>query len=222
MVTGAHYHMLTDLSPPHLLTLMQWLSPGFPVGAFSYSHGLETLSAQGKLSTGDDLALWLDAVLRFGAGRNDAILLAEGWRGNSVNADSFARALAPSQERLLEATAQGEAFCETANAVWLLDLPPLTLPVAVGAAAHTAGLPLLATIQAYLHSFMAALTSAAQRVMPLGQVAAQRVLAGMAAGCLELAELASQQTLDDIGAAMFMTDIASMQHETQYSRMFRS
>jgi len=214
--------MPTDLTPTHLLTLMQWLSPGFPIGAFSYSHGLETFVVQGRIKDADDLAYWLDTVLRQGAGRNDCILLAEGWRGNAGAADAMARALAPSAERLHETADQGAAFCDTANAVWSLDLPELTLPVAVGAAARAMGLPLAATAQAYLHAFAAALTSAAQRAMPLGQVAAQRVLAATSGTCLAIAKDATNCTLDDLGSASFASDIASMQHENLYSRMFRS
>nr|WP_072858465.1 urease accessory UreF family protein [Loktanella atrilutea] len=206
-----------------LLTLMQWLSPGFPLGTFGYSHGLEQAVADGAVTTADDLQDWLTTVLTDGAGRNDAILLAEGYRGDRpAEVDALARALAASRERLLETTAQGEAFCTTVNAVWNLDLPPLSLPVAVGAAARARGMALEQVLQAYLHAFAAGLVSAAQRAMPLGQVQAQRVLAAVAPLCATLAAAALTQTLDDIGSSAFMAEIASMRHETLQPRIFRS
>ena len=206
-----------------LLTLMQWLSPGFPLGTFSYSHGLEQAVAEGGVTTADDLRDWLTTVLERGTGRNDAILLAEAHRTDDPRAiDTLARALAPSRERLLETTAQGEAFCTTVNAVWGTDLPPMCLPVAVGAAARHQGIALEPALQAYLHAFAAGLVSAGQRCMALGQTEAQRIVAGIAPLCLSLAQDTLALTLDDIGGSAFMADIAAMRHETLQPRIFRS
>ncbi|MCF7698425.1 urease accessory protein UreF [Loktanella sp. M215] len=206
-----------------LLTLMQWLSPGFPLGTFGYSHGLEQAVADGGITSADDLRDWLRAVLTDGTGRNDAILLAEGYRSDDpTQIDTLARALAPSRERLLETTAQGESFCSTVNAVWGTDLPPLSLPVAVGAAARGQDIPLEPALQAYLHAFAAGLVSAAQRAMPLGQTQAQRVLAEITPLCQSMAATALTQTLDDLGSSAFMAEIAAMRHETLQPRIFRS
>ncbi|MBU2360434.1 MAG: urease accessory protein UreF [Alphaproteobacteria bacterium] len=206
-----------------LLTLMQWLSPGFPLGTFGYSHGLEQAVADGGITSADDLRDWLRAVLTDGTGRNDAILLAEGYRSDDpTQVDTLARALAASRERLLETTAQGEAFCSTVNAVWGTDLPPLCLPVAVGAAARGQDIPLEPALQAYLHAFAAGLVSAAQRAMPLGQTQAQRVLAEVTPLCQSMAATAVTQTLDDLGSSAFMAEIAAMRHETLQPRIFRS
>ena len=219
MATDAPCPMHTD----GLLTLMQWLSPGFPLGTFGYSHGLEQAVADGNIITGNDLRDWLTTVLSDGTGRNDAILLAEGHRSDTpAEVDMLAQALASSRERLLETTAQGEAFCITVNAVWGSDLPPLSLPVAVGAAARGQDIPLEATLQAYLHAFAAGLVSAAQRAMPLGQTQAQRVVAEIAPLCRSMAATAMTQTLDDLGSSAFMAEIASMRHETLQPRIFRS
>ena len=134
----------------------------------------------------------------------------------------LARALAASRERLLETTAQGEAFCSTVNAVWGTDLPPLSLPVAVGAAVRGQDIPLEPALQAYLHAFAAGLVSAAQRAMPLGQTQAQRVLAEVTPLCQSMAATALTQTLDDLGSSAFMAEIAAMRHETLQPRIFRS
>ena len=219
MATAAPCPMPTD----GLLTLMQWLSPGFPLGTFSYSHGLENVVAEGRVADADDLRDWLATVLTHGAGRTDAILLAESWRADDpLPIDALSRALASSRERLLETTAQGEAFCATVTAVWGMDLPSLTLPVAVGRAARLQGIALEPVLQAYLHAFAAGLVSAGQRCMALGQTEAQRIVAEAAPVCMTLAQDALTLTLDDIGTNAFMAEIAAMRHETLQPRIFRS
>ncbi len=212
-----------DLPSAAILTLMQWLSPGFPLGSFSYSHGLEQAVADGRIRTAADLQAWLTTILADGSGRNDAILMTEAYRCDDPTAvDALARALVTGQERLLETTAQGAAFCDTVNAVWEMTLPPLVLPVAVGAAARQQDLPLDLTLQTYLHAFAASLVSAAQRCMPLGQTAAQTVLARMAPLCQSLSRTAAASSVDDLGGCAFLADIAAMRHETLQPRIFRS
>lgn len=206
-----------------LLTLTQWLSPAYPVGAFAWSHGLERAIARGDVAGRDDLADWLLAVLTQGAGRTDAILLAEAYRAEDVTpVADLAAALAPSRERRMETVQQGGAFTATTRAVWGLDLPDMAFPVAVGRAAALADLPLLPVLQVWLQAFLSNLVQAAQRLMPLGQTEGQRILAGLSPAILSVAEAAQAATLDDIGSATFAVDTASMQHETQSVRIFRS
>ncbi len=224
---GAPIHMPTERAPlPALLTLAQWFSPAFPVGAFSYSHGLEWAVEQGDVTDSQEFCSWLSAILLEGAGRNDAILLVAAYRAQGHEAlaeiDALARALAPSRERLTETAQQGGAFASTACAIWPVSLQSLTYPVAVGAAARAMNLPLADTVILYLHGFASNLTSAATRLIPLGQTAGQAALAAVAPLCLEIAAQAQTRTIDDLGASTFMADIASMKHETQYSRLFQS
>ena len=84
------------------------------------------------------------------------------------------------------------------------------------------GLPLAQTVQLYLHALASNLTAAATRLVPLGQTEAQAVLAGKTPALAELGQMALSLTLDDLGSSAFLADIASMRHETRYSRMFRS
>ena len=208
-----------------LLTLCQWLSPAYPVGAFAWSHGLEQTVRDGAVRDAATLADWLDLMLTFGAGRTDAILLiaacdAEG----EALADlaDLAAALAPSRERLAETMGQGAAFAAVTRAVWGHDLPDMAYPVAVGRAAGIAGLPPVTVAQLYLQAVVTNLVQAAQRLMPLGQTAAQGVLAGLAPVCARVAEEAAEAGLDGIGGAGFAMDIAAMRHERMEPRMFRS
>ena len=208
-----------------LLTLAQWLSPAYPVGAFAYSHGLESAVAEGAVRDADGFGRWLDDVLLFGGGRNDAILLVAAYAAAPdalAGIDALARALAPSAERAMETELQGAAFAATTSAIWGGADAPLAYPVAVGAAAAAQGLPLEKTLQFYLHGFASNLTAAATRLVPLGQTEAQAVLAARGPALADLSALALSLTPDDLGSSAFMADIASMRHETQYSRMFRS
>ncbi len=206
-----------------LLTLTQWLSPAYPVGAFAWSHGLEAAVARGDVRDADDLQAWLLAVLEQGAGRTDAILLCEAYRAEDVTpVAELAAALAPSRERRMETLQQGAAFAATTRAVWGFDLPDMAYPVAVGRAAALAEMPLLPVTQVWLQAFLGNLVQAAQRLMPLGQTVGQRILADITPAIIAIAETAQTATLDDIGSATFAVDTASMQHETQNSRIFRS
>ncbi len=224
MATGAPIPMATDAAA--LLTLAQWLSPAFPVGAFSYSHGLEWAVETGDVADAATFQSWLRAILAEGAGRNDAILLAAAFGATGPTRiheiDMLARALAPSRERLRETVQQGAAFARTASHIWPLSLPALTYPVAVGVGARALDLPLRDTLLMYLHGLAGNLTSAAIRLIPLGQTEGQAALADLCATCADIATLAPDQTLDDLGACTFLADIASMKHETQYSRLFQS
>lgn len=136
--------------------------------------------------------------------------------------DALARALAPARERLNETEMQGAAFVRTAGHIWLLDLNDLTYPVAIGTAARTMNLPLAETLLLYLHGFAGNLTSAAIRLIPLGQTDGHTVLAAVASICSDIAAKAQSQSIDDLGACSFMADIASMKHETQYTRLFQT
>lgn len=208
-----------------LLTLAQWLSPAYPLGSFSYSHGLEWAVEAKNVTDGASFQAWMNGILTHGAGRNDAILLGNAYRSDRdglAELDELARAFAPSAERLLETTQQGSAFCRTTSAIWRGELPDLTFPVALGYAAAQEDIPLLETAAMYLHAFASTLTSAAIRLIPLGQTDGQTVLAALLPLCETIARENVTLRTDDLGGATFLADIASMKHETQYTRLFRS
>ena len=128
----------------------------------------------------------------------------------------------PSKERVLETTAQGAAFAKTTRAVWPADLPDMAYPVAVGAAARMHDLPLEETTALYLHAFIANLVSAAVRFMPLGQTDGQSVLSAMTQIIDQTTQDALRASLDDLGGCAVRADMASMQHETLSTRIFRT
>ena len=218
--------IMTDLE--NLLRLQTWLSPAFPIGAFSYSHGLEGAVDAGHLVEPSDLKPWLSDLLCMGAGWNDAVLSSEAWRlskdGHTLdNLAALATAMSFSAGRHLETTAQGNAF-QVASREWCrLDLPENTpLPVVIGAVSGRLDIPLEETLTAYLHAYVSNQIQAALRLMKLGQQAGVRILAGMEECIIVVARHAAVSCLDDLGSCTVLADIAAMQQETVRSRIFRS
>lgn len=212
-----------------LLRLLTWLSPAFPTGAFGFSHGLETAIREGAVSDVRSLTGWLAGLIEHGSAWTDAVLVKAAW--TAVTAEDhaaldevaeLAEALAPSLERRKETMAQGEAFL-AAVAAW--SPPPILrapYPVALGAAAGGAGLPLAPALTAWLHAFASNLVSVAVRAVPLGQSDALQVLAALEAVIVRTAARAAESTLDDLGSASIVSDIASMRHEALDGRLFGS
>lgn len=209
-----------------ILTLTQWLSPAYPVGAFAYSHGLEAAADQDWVTDAPSLEAWLEDVIWHGAGRSDALLLAAAWQAESAQEiaqiDATARAFAASKERLLETAQQGASFALVTSDIWGGELSGLTYPVALGVAASCHGLPLALTQTMYLQAFLSNLVAAGQRLLPVGQTAGQAMLRRLSCTLPDLAQQTAHGDLDQLGATAFLSDIASMKHETQYSRIFRS
>jgi urease accessory protein len=220
------------------LPLLVWLSPGFPIGAFAYSHGLEWAVEAGDIVDARSLEAWLVDLLEFGALRSDGILFSAAFRHATaadwpalIEANALAVALAASAERRLETTAQGAAFVAATRAAWdceplrRLDQMPdrrIAYPTAVAAAASGHRLPLGASLEAFVLAQAANLVSAALRLGVIGQTDAQKIVAALLPPIRALARAAHGAGLADLGGAAFRSDIAAMRHETQYSRLFRS
>ena len=213
------------MASPTLPRLLTWLSPAFPTGAFAYSHGLEWAVETGDIRDEASLQAWLADVIAHGSGRNDAILLRHAVRDRTALAQlaELGLATAPSQERRMETLNQGRAFM-LAAAPWGVPPAPedIPYPVAVGAVAGWHGVAEDDAAAAYLQAFCANLISAAVRLVPLGQTAGLRVLAALEPVILDTAAGTAKATLDDLGGCAFRSDLASMRHETQYTRLFRS
>jgi urease accessory protein len=220
-----------------LYRLMTWLSPAFPVGAFSYSSGIEWAVEAGDIVDGATLQDWLASMLE-GPGFCDGVFLAHAHRTAAACGDvmlrelaELAAAFAPSRERHLETTAQGRAFIEIARAAWNCDgLDRLVVacdgtivyPVAVGIVSSAHAIPLAPTMHAFLHAVTSNWISAGSRLIPLGQTDSQRALAALEPVVVATGKRALDAALDDLGSVSFRADLASMRHETQYTRLFRS
>lgn len=220
------------------LPLMVWLSPSFPVGAFAYSHGLEWAFECGDLHDAETLRDWLEALVSHGSLRNDLILFACAARAIEAGDETalaeiaeLALALANSAERRLETVTQGNAFVAALRAAWPCDAierlkrvwpGDVAYPVAVAAASAGHALPLAASLEAYGLAFVANLVSASVRLGIVGQTDGQRLTAALVPAVQAAAAEAEPATLDDLGGCTYRSDLASLRHETQYSRLFRS
>ena len=221
-----------------LYRLMAWLSPSYPVGAFSYSSGIEWAVEAGDITNVDTLKQWLTSVIADGGPFCDAAFFVHAHRAIKAADDKALRAVAelaaafaPSKERHLETTAQGRAFVEATRAAWpcaaLEALAvawdgPVAYSIAVGVAAAGHGIELEPALDAYLHAVTANLISAGVRLIPLGQTDGQRLLAALEPVVAATAARTRGTPLDKIGGAVFRADLASMLHENQYTRLFRS
>ncbi|HYF06103.1 MAG TPA: urease accessory UreF family protein [Acetobacteraceae bacterium] len=229
----------TELPPDGALyRLLAWLSPAYPVGAYTYSHGLEAAVEDGLVKTRADLTAYVATALRDGAGRVDGATLAAAHRaavgGDHAALDEIAELAAAwrgTAETALEATGQGNAFAAVTLAAWpdarlaaFVARHPRRLAhaVAFGAAAGFAGVALRPALFGFLSAFAANLVSAGVRLVPLGQTDGQRATAALLPVVEAATETALTANIETLGTAAPMLDILSIRHETQYTRLFRS
>jgi urease accessory protein len=233
-----HESAAADFAAGALYRLMAWLSPAYPIGAFSYSSGIEWAVEAGDIGDADTLRRWLAATIGQGSGFCDAVFLVYAHRAVASHDDKALRAVAelaaafaPSKERRLETTAQGRAFLEATRAAW--PCPALTrldavwqgevaLPIAIGATCAGHGIACEPALCTFLHALAANWISAGVRLIPLGQTDGQHVLAALEADVTACSARALVTPLDDVSSCALRADIASMRHETQYTRLFRS
>jgi urease accessory protein len=220
-----------------MLRLLSWMSPTFPSGAYSYSHGLEWAVEAGYVIDCASLVDWLDADLRFGSARNEAIFFSQSHQcagqndlNGLANVAELAAAYRGTTEFALETSQQGGAYLSTFRRVWpdpILDAlaalrTPPVVAVVVGARTAREKIPLSLALQAFLHSYVVNLVSAGVRLVPLGQTDGQRAVAELESAILYTCRQGSGATIDDLGSAGFSLELCSIAHETQYTRLFRS
>jgi len=230
-----------SLAPGALLRLHSWLSPAFPIGSYSYSHGLERSVEVGYVHDLPSLLQWLKADLRYGSVRNEAIFFNEAWncaksgqRAQLLEVAELAAAYRGTAEFALESSQQATACLTLLRRVWphpLLDwlstalaereIPP-ALAVIIGARSAIEGIPLRLALPCFLQSYVGNMVTAAVRLIPLGQTAGQAAIAELEPEVLAASAQADDGTVADLGSAAFVLDLVSMAHETQYTRLFRS
>ena len=229
------------LPPASLLRLQSWLSPAFPTGSYSYSHGIEWAVEAGHIHDRESLVDWLEADLSYGSGRNEAIFFIEAWCSATdddceklLDIAELAAAFRGTSEFALETSQQATACLATLRRVWpdpliesLSDLlsglriAPV-FSVVLGVRAARQDIPATLALPAFLQSYLANLVTAGVRLIPLGQTDGQLCIADLEPAVLAVAAQAERATIYDLGSATFMVDLASASHETQYTRLFRS
>jgi urease accessory protein len=230
-----------SLAPGALLRLQSWLSPSFPTGSYSYSHGLERAVEVGYVHNLVSLLEWLDADLRYGSVRNEAIFFSAAWnsarsceRKKLLEVAELAAAYRGTAEFALESAQQAAASLSVLHRAWpdsLLDwlsealserdIPP-ALAVVMGARLARQAIPVRFALPAFLQSYVMNLVTAGIRLIPLGQTAGQLAIAELEPTVLTASAEAEAGTLEDLGSAAFVLDLVSVAHETQYTRLFRS
>ena len=225
----------------NLYRLMTWASPSFPIGAFSYSHGIEYAVQAGLVSDGESLEHWIRSVIIDGDGRSDAILFRLAYEATKTEnrADlqeiiELASAMRATSEFAVESRQQGGAFFKIAISAWpnpdfeivenLINgnESSLAYPISFAVACAVHSVPLESSLYAYLHGYASNLVSAGVRLIPLGQTDGQSVIARLEADVASAVDTAMGTTLGDLGSATPIIDWTSTQHETQYTRLFRS
>jgi urease accessory protein len=238
IIMNDQQHHVSQLA---LLRQQSWLSPAFPTGAYSYSHGIEWAVEARHIHDRNSLVDWLEADLRWGSGRNEAIFFIEAWRCATdddceklLEIGELAAAFRGTAEFALETSQQATACLATLRRVWpeplletlselLSDLKIApALSVVLGIRAARQEIPSSLALPAFLQSYLANFVTAGVRLVPLGQTDGQLCIAELEPAVLAVAAEAEQTTIDDLGSAAFMIDLASTLHETQYTRLFRS
>jgi urease accessory protein len=227
--------------PLALLRQQSWLSPAFPTGSYSYSHGIEWAVEAGQIHDRASLVDWLEADLCYGSGRNEAIFFNEAWRcaaeddrAKLFEVAELAAAFRATSEFALESSQQAAACLATLRQVWsdsVLDwlseilrerhVPPV-LAIVLGVRSARQRIPASLALPAFLQSYIANLVTAGVRLIPLGQTDGQLAIAELERAILAASMHARNATIHDLGSAALMVDLASMAHETQYTRLFRS
>ena len=213
-------HMHTELK---FMTVMQWMSPAFPIGAFAYSHGLEWAIDKDHVSNGEKLQKWITDLLEYGSLRTDAIFISLTLRGHDAKKmNELSMALCPAGERLLETKLQGSAFAKVIEDVWQQDIGELSLPIAVALAAKNQSIEQDLILPAYLHAFCSNLISAAIRLIPIGQTEGQRIMLELYTTISDLVQTAYESEIDDLNSACFFSDVSAMEHEYLQPRIFKT
>ena len=225
------------MSNDSLLHLLQLASPALPVGAYSYSEGLEALVDLGKVTSQETLAQWLTQELRWGAVRLEAAVMIQSYEAicrqdfDAVSQwNRWLTAARETEELRQQSLQMGRSLLKL-----LLDLHPELIiayeplqqegcnyAIAYAIAAAHYQIDSQAALIAYLYSWTANLVSAGVKLIPLGQTAGQRLLLAMQPALKLAAEDISTLQADDLCSCSWGLSLASMAHERQYSRLFRS
>ncbi|MEH1812011.1 MAG: urease accessory protein UreF [Nostoc sp.] len=225
--------MLTD---SHLLSILQLASPALPVGAYSYSEGLEMLVENGTIANQTNLKDWLKAELLYGAIRLEAAVMVRSQQTAKIpDIDSLCRwnlwlsAARETEELRASSWQMGRSLIQLLGKLEPQIVPiantvgnPCNYAIAFGIAVAHWEISIQAALLAYLHSWASNLITAGVKLIPLGQTAGQRLLLDLqpllSAAALEILGLED----DQLACCSWGLSLASMQHETQYTRLFRS
>lgn len=216
-----------------LLRLLQLASPALPVGAYSYSEGLETLVHADTIKSASALEHWLVQELKYGAARLEAAIVLRSYRATQAQDfdtllywNHWLTAARETEELRSQSLQMGRSLLRLFQQLQSIELPSFEpgchFAIAFGLVAATWNIEEHATMMAYLQSWVTNLISAGIKLIPLGQTAGQQLLLNLSDG-IESASFEVATLSDDaLSTCGWGLSIASMAHETLYSRLFRS
>jgi urease accessory protein len=203
----------------NLARLLQLASPTLPVGAYSYSQGLEAAVEAGIVTDAESAEAWIADALGFSLGRFEAPVLWRMMQGEALN-DLFLAGRETAELRA-ETVQMGHSLQRLVEDLGLgrVPLEEPAYPAAYAFAVQRLKLDPREALLAYLWSWLENQVMAAVKAVPLGQTAAQRILLSLGSRLEDLAKEAQC-----VEPANFTPGLAmlSTRHETQYSRLFRS
>jgi urease accessory protein len=231
-----HTAMLIELPNMALLRLLQLASPALPVGAYSYSEGLETLGEAGQLPDATALAHWLEQELQCGAVRLEAAVMVRAYQATQANDlaalnywNAWLSAARDTEELRQQSWQMGYSLSRLLQEIeptlqaHLGSLGhPCNFAIAFGMAAAVWQIPITAAVLGYLQSWATNLINAGVKLIPLGQTAGQKLLLNLQPNLEQAAQTALTLGDDELASVGWGLAIASMNHEVQYSRLFRS
>ena len=204
-----------------LQILQTWFSPLFPVGSFSYSHGLEAMINDNLIKSKEDILEYLKCILKYGSGKNDIILIKYAYQGEEIN--DLALSLCPTKERKIESIEMGNAFRKVLEDSWNYKIQENTAyPVSVGKAAKYFKIPLNLTIISYLQSFASNLINVCIKHIPIGQKVGQDCIIQMYDLIREIENESKNLELENLGGVCFNSDIYSIKHENLKTRIYKT
>jgi urease accessory protein len=223
-----------------ILWLLQLSSTSLPVGAYSYSEGLETLVEHGKITCSGSLQQWLESELRFGAIRMESAVMVRAYKALEVGDlealaywDQWLSAARETEELRNSSQQMGRALIRL-----LVEIDPqiqaiveqiggsgnasCNYAIAFTIAAAFFGISLQMTLLGYLHSWSANLVTTGIKLIPLGQTIGQIIIKDLQDLISQTVQTAMTIPDDNLGCCSWGLALASMQHETLYTRLFRS
>lgn len=221
-----------------LSRLLQLASPMLPVGAYSYSQGMEWAVESGDVCDLYSALGWIGDALDIYMGRYELPLLyrmAQAWQADDAvvirQLDAYFQSGRDSAESYAETRQMGYSLSRLLNALEALPqdfvakinaLEEPAFPTIYAGIVHAWGIPQHEMLQAYAWSWIENQVSAAMKTVPLGQVAGQKILLTLGSALPRVVEQAMRLPDCEISNCAPGLTIAGCRHETQYSRLFRS
>lgn len=227
---------IITLTNSNFLSILQLASPALPVGAYSYSEGLEMLVENGTIQNMNDLQDWLYSELKYGSIRIDGAVIKRALEAAKLGDlealkkwNLWLSAVRDTEELRSGSWQMGRSLIQLLTKLVPESLPlatavgyPCNYAIAFGIASAIMQINTNTALLAYLHSWVNNLITAGVKLIPLGQTSGQELLLNLQPllnkTMLEIIELED----DNLDCCSWGLSLASMQHETQYTRLFRS